>query len=86
MSLPPLGLAVGKTPLRPYWLLKVQLTLTALQLLLLADVLPHPSLVQPDRAHAVPRCPEVEPRHPTLVKQLGALLAVASVPLRQHTR
>ena len=57
-------------PPGPQALLEVQLTLTVLQLLLLADVLPHPVLIQAHRADAVPRRPEVQPRHPALVEPL----------------
>src|SRR5262249_22122673 len=61
---------VGKAPSGPQRLLEVELTLTALQLLLLEDVLPHPVLIEAHRANAVPRRPEVQPRQPTLVEQL----------------
>lgn len=37
----------------------------------LADVLPHPGLVQAHRAHAVPCRPEVQPCHPTLMRPLA---------------
>jgi hypothetical protein len=50
--------------------LEVLLTLTVLPLLLLADVLPHAGLIQPHPADAGSRRPEVQSRHPTLVKPL----------------
>jgi hypothetical protein len=53
------GVHVGKAPLGPTRLLEVELSLTTLQLLLLADVLTHPGLVQAHRADTVARRPEV---------------------------
>src|SRR5512135_3903158 len=47
------GVHVGKAPLGPTWLLEVELSLTTLQLLLLADVLTHPGLVQAHRTDTV---------------------------------
>src|SRR4051812_10717044 len=64
------GGGVAKAPSGPQPLVEVELTLTTLQLLLLADVLPHPGLVQAHRTDAVTRRPEAQPRQPTLVEQL----------------
>src|SRR5512135_1824252 len=64
------GVHVGKAPLGPTWLLEVELSLTTLQLLLLADVLTHPGLVQAHRTETVARRPEVQPGHPMLMQQL----------------
>src|SRR5512135_2076374 len=44
--------------------------MATVQLVLLADILPHPGLIQAYRAHAVTRRPEVQARHPALMKQL----------------
>src|SRR5512135_3110744 len=64
------GEDMGKAPTGPQRLLEVEFTLTTLQLLLLADVPPHPGLVQAHRADAIPRRPEMQPRQPTLGEQL----------------
>jgi hypothetical protein len=64
------GEDVGKAPSGPQRLLEVELTLTTLQFLLLADGLPDASLVETHCADAVARRPEVQPAHPTLVEQL----------------
>src|SRR5512133_2366558 len=61
---------VGKAPLGPTWSVEVELSLTTLQLLLLADVLTYSELVQAHRAHAITGRPEVQPRHPTLLEHL----------------
>ena len=64
------GVCVRKAPLGPLALLELQLTLATVLLVLLADVLPHPGLIQTHRADPIPRCPEVQSRHPTFVKSL----------------
>ncbi len=73
---------VGKAPLGPTWLLEVELSLTTLQLLLLADVLTHPGLVQAHRADAGSRRPEVQPGQPTLLQQLP-MNTTALLPFRK---
>ena len=49
------GLLVRKAPLGPLVSLEVQFALVTVQLLLLTDVLPHPSLIQAHRADTVSR-------------------------------
>ena len=49
------GVLVRKAPLGPLVSLEVQFALFAVQLLLLADVLPHPGLIQAHRADTVSR-------------------------------
>src|SRR4051794_24276909 len=65
------GRSARKAPSGPSGLLEVQLALPTIQLILLADVLPHPSLVEAHRAHAITRRPEMQARHPTSLQQLA---------------
>jgi hypothetical protein len=46
------------------------LALSLLDLFLLPNGLPHPDFIQPHRTYTVPRCPEMQPRHPALLPQL----------------
>src|SRR5262245_37239863 len=61
---------MGKAPSGPQRLLEVELTLTTLPFLLLADVPPDASLIETHCADAIARRPEVQPAHPTLVEPL----------------
>ena len=49
------GVLVSKAPLGPLVSLEVQFALFTVQLLLLADTLPHPALIQAHRADTVSR-------------------------------
>jgi len=49
------GVLVRKAPLGPLVSLEVQFALSTVQLFLLADILPHPGLIQAHRADTVSR-------------------------------
>ena len=64
------GVRVGRPRRGRHWSLQVQLPLPILQLLLFADLLPHPGFIQPHCADAVARRPEMQTAHSTLRQQL----------------
>ena len=72
MQKPPLGAGTQGRPRRGrYNLLEVKIALSRLKLLLFADVLPDPILVQTHRADTVPRSSKVQSGHPSFPQQLS---------------